>query len=220
MRKGLLMSFLLIAGVSASLPAAVDAQLEIVASKPRDDTGSWQWHADLVNLYQGDSTLVNGTNVNNGDQIEVDILSFPTKDEGAWQDLFRLEFESDAFATVGLEAFLSPFIDSHDALSIQPVEYHVAHAYAAELPEGFNGPSIPQNSEETGTAGTMNGFQIRRSIMESAQVIPIEGTDGTRGHVRYSLSVSGRFSSSVADEDLSGRTWVLPVSVKMEIVGQ
>lgn len=214
MRKGLLMSFLLIAGVSASLSAAVDAQLEIVASKPRDDTGSWQWHADLVNLYQGDSTLVNGTNVNSGDQIEVDILSFPTKDEGAWQDLFRLEFESDAFATVGLKVFLSPFIDSHDVLSIQPVEYHVAHAYAAELPEGFNGPSIPQNSEETGTAG-MNGFQIRRDIMESSEVIPIEGTDGTRGHVRYSLSVSGRFGGSVADEDLLGRTWVMPVAVTM-----
>lgn len=219
MRKGLLLSFLLITGVSVSLSAAVDAQLEIVASKPRDDTGSWQWHADLVNLYQGDSTLVNGTNVNNGDQIEVDILSFPTKDDGTWQELFRLEFESDAFATVRTELSLSPFIDSLDALSFHPVEYHVVHAYAVELPEGFNGPSIPQDSEETGTAG-MNGFQTRRDIMESSEVIPIEGTDGTRGHVRYSLSVSGRFSSSVADEDLSGRTWVLPVSVKMEIVGQ
>ena len=216
-RKTLTAILLLVLTFTAS--AADSGNFEIVASKPREKA-DWQWHADLVNLYEGDSTLVNGTNIISGDQIAVDVKSFPSSADGTWQDLFRLEFESTALVKTSVQISLSAFVDNTDTAIAYPVEFQTEHTYTWNPPSGFNTVFTPSDHTENGTADGVRDLVMTEDIIDVAQMQVITGSDGKAGFIRYALAVRGRFTEDIPDEELAGHTWVMPVRVLFTVEGE
>lgn len=217
--RKLLIATLVLAGTVGSLNAAMSDELEIVASKPREKT-EWQWHADLVNLYDGVSTLVNGMNIASGDQIEIDLASLPSRADGIWQDLFRFEWESDALTPTSLETTLSSFVDSADASRCLALEYRLVRSYSWTRPDGFSTSFNPSGGESRVEAASLDSYSGTIPVVDVTQFEPIVGTDGDRGSLRYTLTVSARFVQDVDVGAVADVQWVLPVSLRLLMEGE
>lgn len=210
---------ILLLALTFTASAADSGNFEIVASKPREKA-DWQWHADLVNLYEGDSTLVNGTNITSGDQIAVDVKSFPSSADGKWQALFGLEFESTALVKTSVQISLSAFVDNTDTSIAHPVEFKAEHTYTWDPPSGFNTSFNPSDHTGNGTATGVRDLVMAENIIDITQMQVITGSDGRAGFIRYALAVSGRFTEDVSGEELAGHTWVMPVRVLFTVEGE
>lgn len=212
MRKYILALVIILA--ACSLFASTSDELEIVASKPYADA-QWQWTADIVNLYEDESTLVNEVNIASGDQIKVDLLALRDT-----HDLFRLDFETNALVRTDVTGTLSAFTDNTDSTNTIPVEFIISSSYKQNYPEGFTSPINPAGSESTGVAESLNGLVKTISVIDTDGETLIQGNDGKTGSFAFSMLVSARLAENFDESNLADTTWVMPVSITLSVQGE
>ena len=186
-------------------------ELEIVASKPRGNPEElWKWHADLTNLY-GDVGNILG-----GSQVEVDLLDFPSGSDGEWQEMFRLEYETNTLVTTDVTIEVSPFMDMDDETVLHPVEFRMDADYSYEVPAGFSDSfTVPEDETRSGKASSIHGYGEDWTFIDVAAMTPISDGDDGWGFFSATLTVEGRFTEEIEAEDILGTTWVMPVAVTM-----
>lgn len=186
-------------------------ELEIVASKPRGNPEElWKWHADLTNLY-GDVGNILG-----GSQVEVDLLDFPSGSDGEWQEMFRLEYETNTLVTTDVTIEVSPFMDMDDETVLHPVEFRMDADYSYVVPAGFSDSfTVPADETRSGKASSIHGYGEYWTFIDVAAMTPISDGDDGWGFFSATLTVEGRFTEEIEAEDILGTTWVMPVAVTM-----
>lgn len=208
-----------LAAVSSIYAVDMNAGFEITASKPRHGA-QWLWHADIVNLYQGDSTLVNGSNIYDGDRIEVDLLSFPSN-EGAWQELFRLDYETNALVTTKVSISASSFIGASNPSDSIPVKFRFQRTYSLDVPQGASLGYSPQpDGEDTGIADGLYSLGKSWDVVSVQSPVPITGPSGECGYFSHQLVVSGRLAAPLDGRTLAEDGYVMPVSVVITLEGE
>ena len=222
MRRRFFISVLALSMLVMGIAAADSSELEIVASKPREDAGTlWIWHADVTDLYGGRSTLANGANIMHGDQVEMDLLSFPSSSDGIWMDMFQLEFETNSLVKSDVRIAVSPFMNMEDGDEVHPVEFTISSETDYSTPDGFEHSFTPAVDESrSGVSEGALGYVEDWKLIDVPQMASIVNGKDEWGYFRHVITVSGRFSEDLVEEDLLGHTWVMPVSVTLTVEGE